>query len=304
MTVFLGIDLGGTTIEGLAVDDNGEPIMRTIASTRVGSAEAVMSSVVDLVDSLTTKLDEPPAAIGLGVPGIVEPASGTVRHALNLGIDAPFPIGSRLSDHLSGLPVVVENDVRMAAIGAHRHLAQPDDSLVYLGLGTGVAAGIIIDGELHRGSTGMAGEIGHSSFAPSVVECRCGRVGCLEAVASGPAIRAIWAGENPAEDLFRLALGGQSDAVSAAMPVVEHLASAIDDLVRMIDPSFVVLGGGVGTSSPALHSLLINQFAGMADNVLLSDSDLQARLHQLPSDWPAGAQGASWIARNTTTQEG
>lgn len=304
MSTVLGVDLGGTTVEGLAIDGD-EIVARAKIATRSGSPEAVLGSVLEVVANLIFELDVHPSALGVGMPGIVDAASGTVQKALNLGITDAYPMAEQLQGALDGLPTAIENDVRLGAIAAHERFAQPNDSLVYLGIGTGIAAGLVIDGELHRGASGMAGELGHTNYAHSTVLCHCGRRGCLEAVAAGPAIDRLWAGIGPrATDLFDRALAGDAHAVTVAEPVIEQVAAAIESVVRLFDPAFVVLGGGVGTSTPALRTLIVNKFAQTTHNVLLADTDLAARLHQLPAGWPAGAQGAAAIARNIHTPEG
>jgi len=303
MSVLFGVDLGGTTVQAIA-QDGSDTIAEAQIATRTGSSDAVVASILDVVDQLTGQIDQPASALGLGIPGIVDPAAGTVSHALNLGIGAAFPVARTLGDRLDGLPVVIENDVRVGAAGAQLHFPGEHPSLVYLGIGTGIAAGVIIDGEIYRGTHGMAGEIGHSTFAPSAVTCSCGRTGCLEAIAAGPAISAAWPhGPHAASDLFEQAAAGSPDAQRVAAPVTEHLAVAIEQLIAIFDPSIVVLGGGVGSSTPALRDLLITQFAQMTHNVLISESDLDQRLRQLPAGWPAGAYGAAEIARTTANQE-
>lgn len=301
MSVVLGIDLGGTTVEGLAIDGDDIAARAQIA-TRTGSGDSIVSSVVEVAGNLIDELSAAPVALGVGLPGIVDAQAGTVQNALNLGIDDEFPFVDRLHEELDGLPIAIENDVRLGALGAHQHFAAASDSLVYVGIGTGIAAGIMIDGTLYRGATGMAGEVGHARFANDPSPCHCGRIGCLEAVASGPAIARAWG--STAQDLFDSALSGDAQAQAAAEPIIDQLACAIENIVRLFDPAFVVLGGGVGTSTPSLRTLLIEKFAQVTHNVLLDESDLDARLRQLPAGWPAGAQGAAEIARNINTQEG
>ena len=127
------------------------------------------------------------AAIGVGVPGRVDPATGTVTLAVNLGW-SNLELGRRLEQRL-GRPCVLENDVRAAALGLHRRRVVGDvDDLAYVAVGTGVSAGVILGGQLHRGVRGLAGEIGHVIAVSSGPACSCGERGCLETLVSGPAI--------------------------------------------------------------------------------------------------------------------
>src|ERR671910_811353 len=117
------------------------------------------------------------------VPGLVDARSGTVKHAVNLGVDGEWlPVGQLLAD-LVGVPVLVENDVNAATLGAVA-LSGADD-VVYLSIGTGLAAGLVLEGRLRRGEHGAAGEIGHVPVDPQGVVCQCGQRGCLETIASG-----------------------------------------------------------------------------------------------------------------------
>ena len=143
------------------------------------------------------------ASVGVGVPGIV--AGGVVRHAVNLDV-RQMDLAAALRDEL-GVPVAVDNDVRAAALGAY---AVRGGSLAYLNLGTGIAAGIVVDGRVRSGSTGAAGEIGHVAIDPAGPECACGQRGCIEAFAGGAAIAHRW--EGAARDLT----GVVSDPRSAA----------------------------------------------------------------------------------------
>ena len=140
--------------------------------------------------------------IGIGVPGLVDAEAGSVRHAVNLDLDGGWlPLGREL-EQLLGHKVVVENDVNAAALGAAALLpAGVPRDLAYLSIGTGLAAGIVLDGRLRRGVHGAAGEIGHIPVDPAGPLCACGQRGCLELTVSGAALSASYGGS--AQDLFR-----------------------------------------------------------------------------------------------------
>ncbi len=151
------------------------------------------------------------SSIGIGIPGLVDTASGEVAHAVNLGVDR-LPLGGVLAERL-GVRVRVENDVKAASLGAYDLLGLTG-TMAYLNLGTGMAAGIVVDGRLWRGTSGIAGEIGHIPIDPAGAECACGQRGCLETVASGSGIARQWptADPLPARSLFEAAAAGDGEA--------------------------------------------------------------------------------------------
>lgn len=156
-------------------------------------------------------------AIGIGIPGTVDPLLGTVRFAVNVGIGRDeIGLGPRLTDEL-GVEVHVENDVRAAALGADWYLSNefgPVSDLAYLSIGTGIAAGYVEHGRLRRGNTLVAGEIGHIPIDPNGPLCACGQVGCIEAISSGSAIERMWPTEKAASavELHRAAVAGDPNA--------------------------------------------------------------------------------------------
>src|SRR6185436_14684272 len=153
-----GVDIGGTKIAVLVVDASGAVLGRATRSSSVGDQDGAAEAIVACLDDAlaTSNLDRADLrAVGVGVPGRVDPAQGTVTLAVNLGW-RDFPLKAALETRL-GRPVIVENDARAAAIGLRDF-----DDLAYLAVGTGIAAGVVLDGTLHRGARGLAGEIGHA----------------------------------------------------------------------------------------------------------------------------------------------
>ena len=157
------------------------------ASAEPDEAIAQIASVIrDAVGEAGATLADV-TAVGLGVPGRVDTTNGDVTFAVNLGWQH-LPLGRRLEAVL-GVPCVVENDVRAAAVGLHRDARYRGvDDLIYLGIGTGISAGVVLDGRLHRGVRGMAGEIGHVVLEPDGAPCACGLHGCFETIAGGAGI--------------------------------------------------------------------------------------------------------------------
>jgi len=304
MTSTIGVDVGGTSTEAVVIDPIGGVLASSHVATRTPGGAAVLSSIVAAIDHLSWTL--PIDAVGVGMPGQVDNTTGTVRLAVNLGIDdQPFPLAERLSDS-QGLPVLVENDVRAAAFGVFDQLRQTGDDpgdLALLSLGTGVAAGVVIDGAIHRGATGMAGEIGHVVVDRTGSLCRCGQTGCLETVVSGPAIAAAWrsAGQHtPASSLFAAAAHGDQIASKLADEVTAHLATAIHWLAAAYDVDTIVLGGGLaGAGQPLLDAVryALTTTAGSSDLATRTLDPNRIRLS--PPGGPHGARGAALLAART-----
>ena len=177
----VGLDVGGTKTDAVVIDDAGK-VQAAVRRPTGWGPDAVTATVVDAVAALAGELALPVAAfasVGIGIPGLIEPGSTRVMHAVNLGIvelDLAAAVGPAL-----GLPVAVENDVKAAALGAYALEGATGGTLAYLNFGTGVAAGIVVDGVLWTGSTGTAGEVGHLSIDANGPLCTCGQRGCVEA---------------------------------------------------------------------------------------------------------------------------
>src|SRR5262245_32843537 len=190
MNVGIGLDIGGTKTLGVVVDRAGQVRAEVRAPTKPG-AQGVTETAARVVEELLAATEEPLwGPIGIGVPGLVDTSRGAVKHAVNLGLDGDW---LSLADQLGkrvGQRIAVENDVKAATLGAQA-LSGADD-LVYLSLGTGLAAGLVLDGRLRRGVHGAAGEIGHIPVDPSGPLCQCGQRGCLETMASGSALAVAW----------------------------------------------------------------------------------------------------------------
>lgn len=294
---WLGVDVGGSTTEVLAVDGDGLELDRLVVPTSAAGGEAVTTTIVDAVERVTARVGQQPAGIGVGIPGQVDPMVGVVQLAVNLHIgDENWQLATTLTER-TGLPAVVENDVRVAALGALAHLRGEHPALsdlVYLSVGTGISAGVVSDGRLHRGHSGMAGEIGHV-VVWGEAECACGLRGCLETVAAGPAISRAWNG-GEADDLFGAASRGEADATAVAAPIVDHLVTGLRWLVACHDPELVALGGGVGGTRPLL-GLIQTRLTELGERSPLARRLLDPqRVVSLPASVGVGARGAAALA--------
>jgi glucokinase len=311
--LFVGVDVGGSKITAIVADADlavrGRFTQRTSVGRPDGAADAIVAAIdAALADAEIGRSDV--AAVGVGVPGRVDPAAGTVALAVNLGWDE-LPLGGELESRL-GLPVVLENDVRTAAAGLHRRrVLGAIDDLAFLGIGTGISAGVVLGGRLHRGARGMAGEIGHIVLDPAGPLCACGLRGCFEALAAGPAVarraaellaagaasRLAGTAVPDAEDVYRAAAEGDPLAVSVAAEVGGYVARAIHELVMAYDVEVVVLGGGVAGAGDAFLDPILRALDRLREASPVARDVLRPGVvHLLPPDADAGAWGAVVLA--------
>lgn len=292
----VGLDIGGTKIDAVAVDERGVPTESLRLATGFGEA-AVLANAAEAVRGLGQLTGARFESIGVGIPGLVDPATGRVRHAVNLGFD-DTAFGTSL-ENLVGAPVSVENDVNAAALGAY-HLMQLTGPVAYLNLGTGLAAGLVLDGSLWRGARGVSGEIGHIPFDPSGALCPCGQRGCLETVASGSALARLWPSDHthPAQALFAAAEAGDTEALRIRSLVAEGVASAVRILVLTVDVEAVVIGGGLSHVGLPLLEATRQVLDGWArSSTFLASLDLAGRIRLLPDGLPVAAVGAAMLGR-------
>ena len=245
-TTTIGIDVGGTHIDAALVDPSGHIVQQRETPTRRGS-QAVVHDIAALCGKIleSCALERRPTAIGIGIPGTVESESGTVKHALNVGIEE---LNLREAvEQLIPLPVYLSNDVNAAALAADRMITNGHGTTVFLNFGTGLAAGIVIDGSLLTGMHGGIGEIGHIPVDPQGLPCDCGQRGCLETVASGGAIARQWptTAPYPARDMLDHAAMGDGHAVAIRQRLFTGMAQSIQLMAQTFDPDVITLGGGM-----------------------------------------------------------
>ncbi|MFI6451634.1 ROK family protein [Streptosporangium amethystogenes] len=250
----IGIEINVDYVTAVAVDLSGERLLswrRSFpgAAGTVGQAMATVAGIVRRVVNRMTKQERQVLGLTVGVPGLIG-TDGTVRIAPNLGwrdADLCGDLTKALRD--PGFPVQVDNDANLAALAEHRFGPHAGTAnLVYLTGEIGVGAGIILDGRLRRGGQGYGGEIGHIQLDPLGAECRCGRLGCLEAVAGIGAVLEH-ATISPAEveleldEVVRLARGGDPGTLGVLDTVGRNLGKGVAVLANLLNPEVVILGG-------------------------------------------------------------
>jgi len=305
-----GVDVGGTKISVVVVDDRDRILYQHVTPTERSS---LVGQIAGLVDDARRELQRDVVAVGVAIPGHVDAEDGSVSRAVNLGITY-LPLGSMLQAKL-GIPTFVEHDARAAVLWLSEHAAdgsaQAPASVAFLAIGTGISAGIVLDGVLLHGDNGLAGEVGHVVADPDGVGCACGMRGCLETIAAGPAIgrqadEAIAAGrstvlspQSSAADVFQTATAGDEVAVEIIDRVADHLARAIRSLALTLGVRRVVIGGGVAAAGPALLDPIRSHIAReCADSPLVEAALGDATVELLSPTEAPGARGAAAIARH------
>jgi glucokinase len=315
--LLVGVDIGGSKIAVLVTDRDLAIRSRYTQPTNVGAPDRAARAIADAVNVALRdggNTNGTVSAVGVGVPGRVDPLAGTVTQAVNLGWH-DLALASQLSDML-GVPVAIENDVRAAAAGIReRRLLGDVADFAYLSVGTGISAGIVLDGRLRRGPHGMAGEIGHVVFDANGPACVCGLRGCLEALAGGPAVarRAAEAlasgtqsslrGVSPpgAADVYAAATAGDALATRVVDDVGALIARAVHLLVLAYDIDVVAIGGGVTRAGAAFLEPLNRGLEAVRGESALARELLPPDVVQLLPPADIGAWGAAVLARSAVT---
>ena len=288
----LGLDLGGTNIKWVVVE-------RDAGEWRVLDRDQVTTPTSDGPDAVVARLatvgaeaiERSPgvASIGIGVPGLYDPAAGTTRFLVNFpGSWAGTPVAGPVGEAL-GLPAFLINDARAFGLAELRLGAgRGASSMIGLTLGTGVGGVIAIDGHVHQGHDGTGGELGHQTLEPDGPPCGCGNRGCLEAFARADRIAAA-CGTETAEAAVEAARAADPRAIVGLALVGRYLGIGIANMIAVINPDVVVIGGGI---SAAFDLLLGPIEAELRERVHTTALD---RVRLVPAElgtW-AGAIGAA-----------
>jgi len=277
MNNYIGIDLGGTNLRAAIVDtDTGQIFhQRSYLTLAVEGQNAVIQRIVQLIIELTQEsrgLDCEIKGVGIGVPGTPDIDTGVIKFLPNLpGKWLNVPLQAIIEEQVK-LPIALINDVRAITLGEWLFGAgRGADTLICLAIGTGIGGGVVVNGQFHLGIGGTAGEFGHHVVEVDGLPCGCGGKGCLELYASGPAIAAMGVkevmhghttriGELVNQDLNRIdagiivqaALEGDQIAQEILQRVGRYLGIAVGNVLGVISPQKVILGGGVSRAGDSL----------------------------------------------------
>jgi glucokinase len=278
VTHHLGLDLGATNLKSVVVEHRTGTWATVgrdqVATRRVANPDAVPGAVVgQLAEVAAVAIAKwgRVASVGIGVPGLYDPATGTTRFLVNVpGPWAGHPVAGPVGGAV-GLPTFLINDARAFGLAELRLGAgRGASSMVGLTLGTGVGGVFAIDGRVHQGHDGTAGEIGHQTIDPDGPWCRCGNRGCLEAYARADQI-ATACGTATAEDAVRAAQAGDPRARAGLAEVGRYLGIGIANMITVISPDRIVVGGGVAAAGELLFAPIRAEIARRVRTTSIDD---------------------------------
>ncbi len=245
----LGIDLGGTKIEGVVLDDNNRQLLRErLATEQEGGYRHILANLQTLYDLMVSEIAGRPHTLGIGTPGAISPRSGLLRNSNTLCLNDQ-PLKNDL-ETLLGRKIAMENDANCFAMAEAKGGAGIDHDLVFgVIMGTGCGGGIIYRGNVLAGPHAIAGEWGHTSIDPNGPACWCGRRGCIERFISGGGLQERYfeqfAEHKSAEAILADFRSGQERAVAFVQAFWMNFGRAMANLINVLDPDVVVLGGGL-----------------------------------------------------------
>jgi fructokinase len=301
----IGIDLGGTKVEAIALDADGRELARRRRAVPAGAYEATIRTVLDLVDGLESHLARR-GSVGVGIPGTISPASGLVKNA-----NSTWLIGKPLDRDLGralGRPVRLANDADCFAISEAIDGAAAGARIVFgVILGTGVGGGLVVDRRGLTGRNAIAGEWGHNPLPwpndderPGPV-CYCGRHGCIETFLSGPGLardhRAAAAEDLSPPEIVSHAAAGDAAAAATLARYEDRLARGLATVLNIVDPEVVVLGGGLSHIER-----LYRNVAARWSRYVFSDR-VDTRLVPPRHGDSSGVRGAAWLWPPDATAE-
>lgn len=317
MTATIGVDLGGTKVCALLSDQSGAVRHRVWQRHQASDYTSTLATVDIAVTECLGAAREHSlrvAGIGMAIAAWLDTSRGQVLQAANLGFTGQ-PLQADLRARF-GLPVCVVNDADAAAVAEARFGAGRNAPvLVLLTLGTGVGGGIVLDGRLFTGASGLAAELGHVSVGANTTFCVCGGTGCLELVASGPAVarrghELLLAGKAPllrdiaraapdavtSDHVVSAALAGDAAAREVLVVVGQHVGTALATVTAVLDPSLVLLGGGLASAAGRL--IVGAARAALTERLSLAHLRDPVPVQLAACGDDAGARGAAALAHD------
>jgi fructokinase len=294
--VRLGVDLGGTKIEGIALDGT-----REVARLRYKTPQHDYAGTLAAIGELVAALEQfaAPGTVGVGIPGTISRQTGLVKNANSVWL-----IGQPLQRDLEtvlGRPVRIANDANCFAISEATDGAAAGAPVVFgVIVGTGTGAGIVVRGQLLDGPDGIAGEWGHNPLPwPSAGEwpgppCYCGKTGCIETFLSGPGlVRDFSRGVDP-QQIVALAEKGDAPAEAALVRYEQRMARALASIINVLDPDAIVLGGGLSNLS-RLYDNVPRLWRDFVFSAAANADDVRTRLLPATHGDASGVRGAAWL---------
>jgi fructokinase len=295
--VRIGIDVGGTKIEGIAIDDTGTTLVRTRVASPQGSYEATLTAIVDLVEAIEDRTGAR-GSIGIGIPGTISTTSGRIKNSNSTWLNGTL-MGHDLPERL-GRPIRFANDANCFALSEATDGAAAGADVVFgVIAGTGTGGGIVVNGKVLAGINGVAGEWGHNPLPwPDDRErpgprCYCGRAGCIETYLSGPGMRRDFADMSgrslDVHEIVTQAAAGDVEAEACLQRYEDRLARSLASVINLLDPDVIVLGGGLSN----IERLCTNVPARWSRYVF-SDHVATRLVRALHGD-SSGVRGAAWL---------
>ena len=252
--MLLGIDLGGTKIEGIVLKskENPEEVIRHRVDTEEEKGYSqVISNIKSLVDSIESRINHKFNKLGIGTPGTIDPETGLLKNSNSLCLNG-MPIQKDLSKTL-GKTILIQNDANCFALaetllGSVKDQYPNAKNVFGIIIGTGVGGGVIIDGKTLYGSQGIGGEWGHTIVTDNGDKCYCGKRGCVETVISGRALQIYYnkiSGKKLKFEEIYAIKNSDSDAKKTLERLIKYFGKGLSNVVNIIDPEVIVLGGGL-----------------------------------------------------------
>ena len=297
MTLRIGIDLGGTKIEGVVLDGGGDIMTRKRVPTPKGDYRGTVDAIVELIRYLDRETGAQPS-VGIGMPGIISPVTGRVKNANSVCLNG-CPMDKDIAEAL-GRPVRLENDANCFALSEASDGAAAGRGCVFGAiLGTGTGGGVVVNGRILRGRNAVGGEWGHNPLPwPEDSErpghpCYCGRSGCIETFLSGPGLARDYARSTGSTiepvEIVRRSDQGEAEATACLDRYVNRLARGLASIINVLDPDAIVLGGGLSRIQR-----LYRDVPAQWERYVFSDHVTTELLPPKFGD-ASGVRGAAWL---------
>jgi glucokinase len=315
--IVIGVDVGATKILVGAVTQTGDILASRRFQINSETQATTLQSIYTALENFLQGWDGlMPLAIGIGLVGLTDPKAGTWLEAMNLPIKSPVPLAEQLSDRYE-VPVALDNDVHAAALAELRWgIGKESTDFIYLNVGTGIAAGLVFNGQLLRGTENYAGELGHMVVQPDGPLCPCGRRGCVELIASGGGMLArvqellvdfpdsmLHTQREPltAHSIFIATDTGDPLAIKISSDAIQALSIALTNLINLLNPEWIVYGGGTLSNGWLIEHVRIDV---ESRPLLMTRKSLKGILPSRLNPDQVGLLGAACLAWNINPSGG